>query len=36
LGLAIVERIACAHDATIDVESEEGVGSRFTLCFGIS
>ncbi len=34
LGLAIVEHIANAHGATIEVESEIGVGSRFTLCLG--
>lgn len=31
LGLAIVERILRAHHATVTVESNEGVGSRFTL-----
>lgn len=33
LGLAIVERIVRAHGATIEVESQEGAGSRFTLRF---
>jgi two-component system sensor histidine kinase MtrB len=34
LGLAIVERIVNAHGATIDVQSQEGVGSRFSFCLG--
>lgn len=32
LGLSIVKAIAQSHDASIEVESEPGVGSRFTLC----
>lgn len=31
LGLHIVRRIALMHDGRVDVVSEEGVGSRFTL-----
>ena len=31
LGLAMVTHIARAHDGTVDVESEEGVGSTFRL-----
>ncbi|MFK7964676.1 MAG: phosphate regulon sensor histidine kinase PhoR [Burkholderiaceae bacterium] len=31
LGLAIVKRIANRHDATLDVESELGTGSAFSL-----
>ncbi len=33
LGLAVVERIMSAHNGTITVESEEGVGAEFTLYF---
>lgn len=33
VGLTIVKRILTLHSATIDVESEEGVGSCFTLSF---
>jgi signal transduction histidine kinase len=35
LGLAIVERIVYAHGATIHVESEKGLGSRFIVCMGV-
>jgi two-component system sensor histidine kinase FlrB len=33
LGLAIVRRFVAAHGGTIDVESEEGQGTEFTLTF---
>ncbi|MDA3971304.1 MAG: ATP-binding protein, partial [Desulfobulbaceae bacterium] len=33
LGLAIVHNIIESHDATISVESEEGVGSAFVVVF---
>jgi signal transduction histidine kinase len=33
LGLAIVKRILDAHDATITVKSQLGVGTAFTLTF---
>ena len=33
LGLAIAQHIAAAHDAVIELESEEGKGSRFTVSF---
>jgi signal transduction histidine kinase len=31
LGLAIVRAIAQAHEGRVELESEEGRGSRFTL-----
>ncbi|SHJ92728.1 Signal transduction histidine kinase [Clostridium cavendishii DSM 21758] len=33
IGLTIVKNILLIHSATIDVESEEGVGTRFKICF---
>jgi two-component system sensor histidine kinase FlrB len=33
LGLAIVKRFVAAHDGTINVQSEEGHGTQFTLTF---
>lgn len=36
LGLAIVRRIAEAHDGSIRVESQEGQGSTFTLSLPVS
>ena len=33
VGLALCQRIALAHDATLTVESEEGVGSTFFIAF---
>lgn len=32
LGLSIVKHIALLHDGRIELESEVGVGSKFTLC----
>lgn len=34
LGLAIVQSVMDAHGGTVTVESEEGEGSRFTICVG--
>ena len=36
LGLAIVKRIVQSHEGSIDVESEKGVGTKFTITIGIS
>jgi signal transduction histidine kinase len=36
LGLAISQSILHKHDAQIEVESEEGSGTRFTISFPIS
>jgi len=33
LGLAIVKHALMRHQATLDIESEPGKGSRFTACF---
>lgn len=33
LGLAVVERVISAHNGTLAVDSEEGVGTTFTLYF---
>jgi len=33
LGLSIVSSIAAFHDATIEVKSEPGEGSKFIICF---
>ena len=33
LGLSIAKYIAAKHDGTIDVRSEQGVGTEFTFCF---
>jgi len=33
LGLAIVKHILARHDATLEMKSEEGVGSEFTIIF---
>jgi heavy metal sensor kinase len=35
LGLAMVQRIAAALGAEVAVKSDEGVGSRFTLCLAV-
>jgi signal transduction histidine kinase/CheY-like chemotaxis protein len=35
LGLAVVERIMSAHGGTLDVKSESGVGTDFTLYFPV-
>ncbi len=35
LGLALAESIARAHRAEIEVRSEPGVGSKFTVCFAV-
>jgi len=36
LGLAIVKHIMDAHQGKIEVESEPGKGSKFTLCFPLA
>lgn len=36
LGLAIVKHIAIRHQATLEVQSEEGKGSNFSLVFSVS
>jgi signal transduction histidine kinase len=36
LGLAIVKHIIDAHHGSIEVESEPGKGSKFTLCFSLA
>jgi len=36
LGLAIVKHIMDAHQGRIEVESEIGKGSKFTLCFSLA
>ena len=36
LGLAIAERIARSHGGSIQVESEEGKGSAFTVCLPVA
>jgi two-component system phosphate regulon sensor histidine kinase PhoR len=33
LGLAIVKHAVARHQATLDMESKPGSGSRFTVCF---
>jgi two-component system phosphate regulon sensor histidine kinase PhoR len=33
LGLAIVKHVALAHNAELRIQSELGVGSRFSLIF---
>ncbi|MBU8916411.1 ATP-binding protein [Bacillus sp. FJAT-29953] len=33
IGLTIVKNILQLHDASIEAESEEGIGSKFTICF---
>jgi two-component system phosphate regulon sensor histidine kinase PhoR len=36
LGLAIVKHIMDAHQGKVEVESEIGKGSKFTLCFSLT
>ena len=31
MGLALAKRLACSLDATLELESELGVGSRFSV-----
>jgi two-component system phosphate regulon sensor histidine kinase PhoR len=33
LGLAIVKHVLTRHQATLEIESEPGQGSRFSACF---
>jgi two-component system sensor histidine kinase AtoS len=36
LGMAITHRIVEDHKGTIDVKSEVGVGTTFTVCFPLN
>jgi two-component system phosphate regulon sensor histidine kinase PhoR len=36
LGLAIVKHIMDAHQGKVEVKSEIGKGSKFTLCFSLT